>query len=515
MRLRSPSPDISIRIAAALSIVFCLSAQDPDLTRLRKDVYALADPSMEGRATGTEGQRKALKYVSQRFREAGLTPLAPLKNPGGTDPYALPYVLVRTKLDASGSTFLMGKTSLKLGEDILSTRTQAASGDLLFIGYGIHASDLKWDDYAGVELKGQWVAMWEGKPEFTESANAEVWRRAGQTETKLEWARKAGAAGCVFIQTRPDKEAGFGRMRLFLSRFAKRGQLSLKGGAALESQIFWMGAEAAKTFQLDLKPLAKPEPPRALGTFTYVPKITMEEIPTANLAAVIPGSSPELKDDFIVLSAHHDHLGMEGGKLHPGADDNASGTAAILEIARLLKDSKPKRSILVLSVSGEEIGLWGSQAFVDAPPVALSKIKADINVDMVGRNAVDELSVTPGQIEGAVGTLTRDARALASNQGIKLTLEADKYWTRSDHYTFAKRGIPCIFFFGGMHGDYHEPTDTPDKINFEKVARVVRLARDLALQVANAVEQPKLLPKDVWAPWIWPSPLLPPVEKAR
>ena len=503
---------LSLRIAAALVSVCCLSAQDPDLTRLRKDVYALADPSMEGRATGTEGQRKAAKYLSQQFREAGLPPL---KNSGGADPYSLPYVLVRTHLDASGSIFLMGKTALKVGEDILTTRTQGASGDLLFIGYGIHAPDLKWDDWASLELKGRWVAMWEGKPEFTESVNAEAWRRAGQTETKLEWARKAGAAGCVFIQERSDKRAGFGRMRAFLSRSGKRGQLSLKGGAVRESQVFWLSAEAAKVFQLELKPQMKPGSPRALGTFTYAPKITTEEISTSNLAAVIPGSSPELKDDFIVLSAHHDHLGLEGGKLHPGADDNASGTAAILEVARLLKDSKPKRSILVLSVSGEELGLWGSQAFVDAPPVPLSRIKADINVDMVGRNAVDELSVTPAQIEGAVGTLTRDARDLAPRQGIKLTLEADKYWTRSDHYTFAKRGIPCIFFFGGMHGDYHEPTDTPDKINFEKMTRVVRLARDLVLQVANAVEQPKLLPKDAWVSWAWPSPFLPPVQKAR
>ena len=506
---------VTIRIATALGIVFCLSAQKPDPARLRKDVYALADPSMEGRATGTEGQRKALKYVSQQFREAGLAPLSPEKDPGGTDPYALPYVLVRTKLDTSSSTYSLGKSPLKLGEDILTTRTQPASGDLLFIGYGIHAPELKWDDYTGLELKGRWVAMWEGKPEVNEGANAEGWRRAGQTETKLEWARKAGAAGCLFIQTRPDKEAGFGRMRMFLDRFAKRGQFSLKGGSARESQIFWMSAAAAKAFQLELKPPAKPEPPRAVGTFAYVPKITTEEVTTANLAAVIPGTSPEFKDDFIVLSAHHDHVGMEGGKLHPGADDNASGTAAILEVARLLKDSKPKRSILVLSVSGEEIGLWGSQAFVEAPPVALARIKADINIDMVGRNAVDELSVTPAQIEGAVGTLTLDARALASTQGIKLTVEADKYWTRSDHYTFAKRGIPCIFFFGGMHGDYHEPTDTPDKINFEKVARVARLARDLTLQVANAVEQPKLLPKNVWAAWIWPLPLLPPVQKSH
>lgn len=469
---------------------------------------------MEGRATGTEGQRKALKYISQQFREAGLAPIKEPGNPGGADPYALPYVLVRTKLDAGSSSFLLGKASLQVGEDILTARTQAASGELLFIGYGIHAPDLKWDEYAGLDPKGRWLAMWEGQPSTADGAE-DAWRRAGQSEAKLEWARRAGAAGCLFIQTRPDKTAGFGRMRLFLNRFGKRGRYSIKGGAVQESQIFWMSAGAAKSFQLDVRPLAKPEPPRALGSFTYAPKITTEEISASNLAAVIPGVSPELKNEFIVLSAHHDHLGMENGKLHPGADDNASGTAAILEAARLLKDSKPNRSILVLSVSGEEIGLWGSQAFVDAPPVELSRIKADINVDMVGRNATDELSVTPAQIEGAVGTLTRDARTLASRQGIRLNLEADKYWTRSDHYTFAKRGIPCIFFFGGMHGDYHETTDTPDKIDFEKVARVVRLARDLALQVANADEQPKLLPKDVWTTWVWPQPPLPPVQENR
>ena len=506
---------IMFRIAAALSLVFSLSAQAPDLTRLRKDIYALADPAMEGRATGTEGQRKALEYVSQQLSKAGLTPLKHLDNTTGVDPYSQPYILMRTKLDLSSSTFLIDKTALKVGEDILTTRTQAASGDLLFIGYGIHAPELKWDDYAGLDLKRRWVAMWEGGPEVADSLHEEAWRRASQTTAKLEWARKIGVAGCLFIQTRPDTGAGFGKMRLFLDAFAKRGQLSIKGAAVRESQIIWMSAKAAKAFQLEQKALAAPEPPRMLGSFTYLPKIMTEEIQTANLAAVIPGTSPELKDDFIVLSAHHDHLGLEGGKLHPGADDNASGTAVLLELARLLKDSKPKRSLLFLSVSGEEIGLWGSQAFVAAPPVELSRIKADINVDMVGRNAVDELSVTPAQIDGAVGTLTRDARTIASRQGIKLNLEADKYWTRSDHYTFAKRGIPSIFFFGGMHGDYHEPTDTADKINFEKLVRVVRLARDLALQVANAEESPKFLPKEVWTSWTWPLPLLPPVQTDR
>ena len=490
-----------LRATAASILALGLGAQEADLARLRKDVFAMADPAMEGRATGTPGQRKAAEYLASRFKDAGLLPL----NNSGS--YTFPYTLVRTRIDAGASTFLMGKTSLKVGEDILTVRTQAASGEILFLGYGIHAPEMHWDDYAQADVKGRWVAMWEGTPEFSQKFNPEGWGRVGQTETKLEAARKAGAAGCIFIQTRPDKEAGFGRMRLFLERSAKRGLITLKGGAARESQTFWLSAEAAKSLHLELKGGAQPGPARAMGAFAYTPKTTQEDVPASNVMGQIPGTDPKLQDEFIVLSAHHDHVGMEGGKLHPGADDNASGTAAILEVARLLKDAKPKRSILVLSVSGEEIGLWGSQAFVNAPPVELARIRADINLDMVGRGPLGELCVTPAKIDNAVASLTRDARAVAFQNGVKLNTEADQYWLRSDHYTFAKRGIPAIFFFGGMHKDYHEPSDTPDRIVFEKLAQVVRLARDLTLRVANAPEPPKLLPKGEWETWAWPSPI--------
>ncbi len=500
---------IRIGLAAGALATLHLCGQDPDPARLRKDVYALADPAMEGRATGTAGQRKAAAYLAQRFLDAGLVPLVSQEGPPCAPSFLLPYTLLRSRQDAAASTFQLGHTMLKVGEDILTARAQAATGEVVFVGYGIHAPELKWDDAAGLEPKGCWLAMWEGAPESPGTGASKDWATAGQAETKLEWARKAGAAGCLFIQTRPDTEAGFGRMRLYLSRSVERGQLSLKGGAVRESQTFWLSAEAAKALRIELKADPKPGGSRALGTFVYTPKITKEEIPASNLAGLIPGTDLKLKDEIIVLSAHHDHVGMEGGKLHPGADDNASGTAAILEVARLLKDSKPKRSILVLSLSGEEIGLWGSQAFVAAPPVELSRIKADINLDMVGRNALDEVCVTPAQVDGAVGTLTQEARAIALRQGLKLTTEADQYWYRSDHFTFARRGIPAIFFFGGMHADYHQPSDTPDKINYEKLARVVGLAKELVLNVANATEPPKLLPKETWSTWTWPSPTSP------
>jgi Zn-dependent M28 family amino/carboxypeptidase len=230
-----------------------------------------------------------------------------------------------------------------------------------------------------------------------------------------------------------------------------------------------------------------------------------ETIHPVNVAALLPGSDPALEGEIVVLSAHEDHLGMKDGQLHPGADDNASGTAVLMEAARLLKGAKPRRSILFLSVSGEELGLFGSRAFVASPPVPLKDIVADLNTDMVGRNGVDAISVTPARIEGATGTLTRDARAIAADLGLTLTDEADDYWKRSDHYTFAKAGIPALFIFGGMEPDYHQPTDTPDKVEGAKLEHVAELLRRLALRVADADARPAALPGSAWKAWAWPS----------
>ncbi len=461
---------------------------------------------MEGRATGTAGQRKAAEYLAQRFLEAGLVAFNPGGGPGA---FLLPYTLTRSLRNEAATAFQIGGLSFKAGEDVLTAATQPLAGEVIFIGYGIHAPHLGWNDPAGEGLKGRWLAMWEGGPDRPADPRSKEWEAVSRTEAKLEWARKLGAAGCLFVQVRPDREAGLGRFRVALNQANERGQLAIKGAPTRGPVTFWLSAHAGKELGIERKAGAAPGPPQALGAFTYAPSVLTVEIPASNVVGLIPGTDPKLKEEFIVLSAHHDHVGLEGGKMHPGADDNASGTAAILEVARLLRDAQPRRGILVLSVSGEEIGLWGSQAFAVAPPVALDHIQADINLDMIGRNAIDELNVTPAFLDGAVGTLTRDARLLGARQGIRLLAEADKYWYRSDHYSFAKQGIPAIFFFGGMHTDYHEASDTPDKINFAKVARVVALARDLALRVANAPEAPAILPRTEWSSWVWPSPIRP------
>ena len=170
---------------------------------------------------------------------------------------------------------------------------------------------------------------------------------------------------------------------------------------------------------------------------------------------------------------------------YPGADDDASGTAALLEVMRLLKDANPRRSIAFLGVSGEEEGLLGSEAFLANPPIAVTAIKADLNMDMVGRGRPGELHVMPARRDGQVTTLTAQARTLAAAGGITLSAGIEAYWSDSDHYSFARRGIPAICFNTGLHADYHQPTDTPDKINYNRLASVVRIVRDLAMLTAR------------------------------
>jgi hypothetical protein len=222
-----------------------------------------------------------------------------------------------------------------------------------------------------------------------------------------------------------------------------------------------------------------------------------------NVVGAVPGSDPALRSQWVFVTAHYDHLGGGGGTVYPGADDNASGTAALLEAMRLLRHAGPRRSIAFLAVSGEEEGLLGSEAFLASSPMPLDAIKADINLDMVGRGRPGELHIMPARRPGYVTTLTREARARAAAHGVKLSAGLEDYWRRSDHYSFARRGIPALCFNSGLHRDYHQPSDTPDKINYGSLARVVAIVRDLALATANADRPPQVLPRDAWEDWAW------------
>lgn len=223
-----------------------------------------------------------------------------------------------------------------------------------------------------------------------------------------------------------------------------------------------------------------------------------------NLVGVIPGTDTTLKGEYVFVSAHYDHMGTaSSGAIYRGADDNASGTAGLLEVARLLVNANPKRTIAFLAVSGEEQGILGSEAFLKNPPITLNTIKADINLDMIGRNPADCLHVMPAKTEGYVTTLVQDARNIAPDYGITLSAGIERYWQQSDHYSFGKRKIPCICFNTGDHNDLHRTTDTPDKITYPKLMVALKIVRDLTLKVANDASAPSTIDKSVWSTWTW------------
>jgi Zn-dependent M28 family amino/carboxypeptidase len=236
------------------------------------------------------------------------------------------------------------------------------------------------------------------------------------------------------------------------------------------------------------------------GRGTPGPALGFDPQSAPNSVGILPGSDPALRDEYIVVSAHMDHVGVNGtyvkDSIWNGADDDASGTAGVLALAEAFAQAPPKRSIIFLTVSGEEHGLWGSSWFASHPPVPIDRIVADLNLDMIGRNWKDSIVVI-GIEHSDLGATVASVAAAHPELGIATMPDPwpqENFFGRSDHYNFARRGVPALFFFNGVHEDYHEPSDSPVKIDAEKESRVVRLIYHIGLSVANAPVRPKWNP---------------------
>lgn len=245
-------------------------------------------------------------------------------------------------------------------------------------------------------------------------------------------------------------------------------------------------------------PLKKPA---ASGSDAPVTPSGFDPYSAPNSVGILPGTDPVLRDEYIVVSAHMDHVGVNSAypkdSIWNGADDDASGTAGVLALAEAFATAPPKRSIIFLTVSGEEHGLWGSSWFASHPPVPIDRIVANLNLDMIGRNWKDSIVVV-GLEHSDLGMTVAKVSAAHPELGITAMRDPwpqESFFTRSDHYNFARRGVPALFFFNGVHADYHQASDSPDKIDVEKEARVVRLIFHIAAAVANASSRPKWNPE--------------------
>jgi Zn-dependent M28 family amino/carboxypeptidase len=226
-------------------------------------------------------------------------------------------------------------------------------------------------------------------------------------------------------------------------------------------------------------------------------KIVEPPVTAPNVVGIVEGTDSMLKHEYVVFSAHMDHVGVDAASspdsIWNGADDDASGTAAVIELAKAFSEDRPRRSLIFLTVSGEEKGLLGSRWFAEHPPVPIQQIVADLNMDMIGRNWRDTI-VAIGREHSDLGATLH--RVNAAHPELRMTAIGDlwpqeNFYFRSDHFNFARRGVPILFFFNGVHADYHRPSDSAEKIDYEKESRIVRLVFYLGQAIANHSDRPK------------------------
>jgi Zn-dependent M28 family amino/carboxypeptidase len=497
-----------------------LAAGAPDGTRWWSYVEFLASDKLEGRNTGSEGHRKAAEFVAAQFERDGL-------KPAGTQGYIQPVKFTTRELDESDSSLALerdGKEqTLALGEDaIIGTRADPApsvEAGLCFVGYGLRVPDANYDDFAGLDTKGKIAVYIGGAPSSMSSALAAHYQSGGQ---RWETLRSAGMIGAIGIPNPHHMDVPW--PRIALSRFQVTMQLAAPGmdeTAGEQIAIGWNPAHAEELFAgsghtfEDLVAIA--ESGKQLPRFALPAKLKARtavkrgSVESQNLAAIYPGSDPKLKDEYVVMSAHIDHLGIgkpiNGDSIYNGAMDNASGVASILEVADHFKEAnvKTKRSVLFVVVTGEEKGLLGSRYYAANPTVPVKNIVADINTDMFLPLYPLKILTVYGLEESTVGD---DARAVAQAMGIKAQPDPEpvrNIFIRSDQYNFVRRGIPSVMVdIGNEKGSpeaaiekkwlterYHAPSDDLDQpVDKLAAAKFNVLVETLIERIANADGRP-------------------------
>ena len=454
-------------------------------TSICADVQFLACDELEGRDTPSHGQRLAARYLRARLERLAF------KACGDDGGFFDHYQLQRTGLDTAASSAAWSanghETTLAFGDYLAySGGERDLDGAVVYVGSG------KAEDLRGLDLRGRWAltldesaargrAAWEEWNERVERVratgalgllNAPIpgSESAGERDERL--ARAGRSAGDTRLRA-PDA----GGSRNDRERGSDFPTISVRSGLAHE----WLGAGALPAVGSEL----------AAHFHEHRKMLAPETLELENVAGLWPGSDEKLAHEVLILSAHYDHVGVQNGEVYNGADDNGSGTSALLAVAEALRSYGPlRRSVLLLWVSGEEKGLLGSRAWTLAPtlPEGYHAV-ADLNVDMVGRNAPDKLLITPTEKLEEYNGLTRLAQALGASEGFPSLGSADEYWRRSDHMNFADNlGIPVAFLFSGEHEDYHKPTDDSDKIDCDKIRRVVRLV----LRMVDELQADKL-----------------------
>ena len=484
--------------------------KDTGLTYLRTNLGVLASDLFEGREISTRGESLAAMYIASELKKYGCKPF------GDSGTYFENFKVFATSIDSNSTVKIIDQEDkvrkLSLGKDFyLSTRdipSEKFSGiesSIVFAGYGITAKDYNYDDYKTLDINGKVVLLLSGSPanDGKNIFSEETSEKFSETSYKLINAMQHNAVGILIL---PDKrisrywrwlkarslstsfellkEPPTEKMKLAnaipLIILSNQSAVKLLSGekysyddlVALDNSVeIPVGFELNKKVKMDYK-------------------INTGKRTAKNIIGLIEGNDENLKDQYVVISAHYDHEGIRNGEVYYGADDDGSGTVAILEAARRISClQENKRSVLVIFHTGEEKGLLGSE-YLTTHAKFMKNIDADINLDMVGRGSVDTIySIGSGKLSSELHDLVERVNSETVNLVLNYKFDApndpNKYYYRSDHYNYAKHSIPVVFFYDHMMEDYHKPSDDVEKINFEKIEKISTLVTELAIRIAD------------------------------
>jgi hypothetical protein len=499
-------------IIALLAAVAAVRA-DVESDALLAHIKFLASDELKGRGNGTEGLERAAEYVAKSFRDAGLQPA------GADGSFFQPFEIVagltvgrdnRLSIEQGGKrvTFALGSSYYPLAAPANETpaiaSAELADVPLVFAGYGLVVPSPRYDDYANVDVNGKAVLIFSHEPqEGDPNSRLNGTRPIPQTslQAKAAVARTRGAKALLVVSD-PSHQVDEAPYRLFAGDPDAENHgipvLRIRRDELRPLIEAWGLDAIAAAIDKDLEPRSKPLPG---ATIDYVEHFSKNRRIIRNVVGIVRGSDPARAGEAVVIGAHYDHVGVGGrfsaapeatGEIHNGADDNASGTAAIIEMAKeaLAQRARFPRSIVFIAFAGEERGLLGSAFYANSPAIPIEKTVAMLNLDMVGRSlgAVDVsgLEVSP--------SMEADLNAAAKTAATGLNIRRQGPGAgRSDDSSFINKRVPAINFFTGFHTDYHRPSDDWEKIDADGTKRVATLALALAARLASRSDKPEFV----------------------
>lgn len=494
-----------------------------DVAATKRWLGTLASPEFEGRGTGQPGYEKAANFVAEHFRSLGLQARGENGSYFQTVPWQMTTVLAEgTKLEFLRDGAVVHTVPMDRLQGSATVATDVRGGVVLLrpklvpVEPAADGDQSRGRRRAGVEVQGLEEQDLAGKvvvvsmpPAGEDNTASAMARFAVIRELQGKKCAAVLFAGSDAVQGGLRGRGGMGRGGGGNRAAAGAARSPLDVAFGGEDFGFLLGAASLSTEALANLPVRTD---LALEARIQV-AVAENQAPAMNVFAVLPGSDPKLSEEYVVIGSHLDHLGKAGDVIRPGADDDASGTTGVLAVAQMFAKNpqKPRRSVLFVCFSGEESGLIGSRWFADHCPIPLSSIAAELQMDMIGRD--EEEARDGGRLVNVGETAEQNrnslhlvgteklapalhALCLARNEvaGFDLEFDQESLFGRSDHFNFARHGVPIAFFFTGLHKDYHQPSDTPDKIHYEKLLRVATYVYDLAFELGVQDTRPAIEP---------------------